>query len=964
MIFRSKLAQRFFSVIVLIVAMFYMAVYLYSVPLIKDTVYEIERNASRIALNNVFELANKMYSNLETYRAQALDNQKRQLKTVVSLAEVYTRDAFNQVELGFMSRDEARKRVFEGLRNFTYGNNDYVWISNYDAVVLSHPDPRFHGADASSLKSNEGQVIIPRIIKMAQADGEGFYQYKWRRLGEPEEIDKISYVKNFPEWGIVIGSGLYLDDIEAEVKQRTQVAIDELREALAQIKIAKTGYLYIFDASYNMLIHPNPNLDGVNFHQQLNPVTKQSIAEELVSVADTGRELRYQWDKPSDPGHYVHDKISLVRHLEGFDWYIGSSVYVGELRRSSELLSERILTIALVGLVFTMIIALFFITRFTAPITQLARTAARVSEGDLTAHSGIVRDDELGVLARTFDDMVKRLSSSIITLDQKVKSRTQELTTIEERQRLILDALPAQIAYVGKDLRYRFVNQGYADMFGMSKEDVVGKKVDEVMGRQMLEDIWDPVQRTLNGEETVYEYRFERGAEEVITKRILIPHKTADGYITGMLNLSLDITAEKEAERKLTEAQRMNAVGQLAGGLAHDFNNLLTIILGNLNAAQDRFETLDELDSYLQPAIRASRRGADITSRLLAFSRRQPLTPAPVNIEALVSDSIGLIKNTLPCNIQVKFQPLGCSAECKEGCNQDHPTYDKDYSGCNAYADPSQLENALVNLALNARDAMTKGGTLCFQVKSRRICGPVVYDEAVEPGNYIEILVTDSGDGFSEEAKMRAFEPFFTTKSGGAGSGLGLSMVYGFVKQSSGYIRLDRGQGQGARVSLLLPALSKSSISNLSETNEPTTSEITDFSGKLMLLVEDDVDVREVIRTQLRAMGFGVIEAADAQEALNLIPSLDALFGMVSDVMMPGEMDGFDLAKRLHKLRPQCRIVLITGYSFDKQPTQGPQPFTLLRKPFEPEALRQAIDLEKPAVPVVAAVDPRITGKG
>ncbi|MCW8885147.1 MAG: cache domain-containing protein [Motiliproteus sp.] len=919
MIFKSKLVQRFFSVILVIVALFYMAVYLYSVPLIKDTVYDIERNASRIALNNVFELANKMYFNLETYRAQALENQKRQLKTVVSLAEAYTRDAFNQVELGFMSREEARERVFEGLRNFTYGNKDYVWVSSYDAVLLSHPDPRFHGADASSLKSNEGQVVIPRIIKMAQADGDGYYQYKWRRLGEPEEIDKISYVKNFPEWGIVIGSGLYLDDIEAEVRQRTETAIAELREALAQIKIAKTGYLYIFDANYRMFIHPNPNLDGVDFRHQLNPVTQHSIAEELVAVADTGRELHYKWDKPSDPGNYVHEKISLVRHLEGFDWYIGSSVYVDELRRSSELLSERILTIALIGLGVTMVLAFFFVSRVTSPITRLAETASRVSEGDLTAQSGIQRDDELGVLARTFDDMVKRLSGNILTLDQKVKTRTQELATIEERQRLILDALPAQIAYVGKDLRYRFVNQGYADMFSMSKEDAVGRKVGEVMGEQMLEDIWEPIQNALNGEESMYEYPIERNGETIITKRILIPHRTADGFITGMLNLSLDITAEKEAERKLTEAQRMNAVGQLAGGLAHDFNNLLTIVLGNLNVADEKFRDIEGLQDYLKPALRASRRSADITSRLLAFSRRQPLTPASVNVETLVTDSIGLINSTLPCNIQVNFEPTLCQGA--------------------VYADPSQLENALVNLALNARDAMPRGGELSFRVEPRTIRGPVVYDEAVEPGDYIEIQVLDSGEGFSEESMLRAFEPFFTTKPGGAGSGLGLSMVYGFVKQSSGYIRLQSAPGEGATVSLLLPAHSEPEGEGV-ETAEPAPGE--SFQGELMLLVEDDADVREVVRAQLTSMGFAVLEATDAEEALELAGQLDQLYGVVSDVMMPGSMDGFDLARELRTERPDCRIVLITGYSFDKQPTDD-KSVTLLRKPFEQEALQQAI---------------------
>ncbi len=921
--FRSKLVLRFFSVIVLTIALFSAAVYIYSVPLIKDTVYEIERNASHIALNNVFELANKMYLNLETWRQQALENQKRQLKTVVSLAEAYTRNAFDEVEMGYLTREAARERVFEGLRRFTYGNNDYIWVSSYDAMLLSHPDPRYHGSDASVLRSNEGDVILPRIIKMAQADGQGFYQYKWRRLGAPEEIDKLSYVKNFPEWGFVIGSGLYLDDIEAEVRQRTRAAIAELREALSKIKIAKTGYLYVFDADYNMLIHPNPNLDGLNFRDQRNPVTRNSIGEELVQVAGTDREHFYKWDKPSDPGNYVYEKLSLVRHLEGFNWYIGSSVYVDELRRSSEMLSERIMTIAAIALGVAILLAFFFVSRVASPINRLAATAARVSEGDLTAHSGIQRDDELGVLARTFDDMVQRLSSNILTLDHKVKTRTQELAATEERQRLILDALPAQIAYVGKDLRYRFVNQGYADMFGMSKEEVVGKKVGEVMGEQMLEEIWEPVQRTLNGEETVYEYRFERRGETVITKRILIPHKSAEGFVTGMLNLSLDITAEKEAERKLTEAQRMSAVGQLAGGLAHDFNNLLTIILGNLNAARDHFQSVEGLEDNLLPAIRASRRGADITSRLLAFSRRQPLTPTPVDIEELITDSITLLKGSLPSNIQVRYQGNG--------------------GNCMAWADPSQLENALVNLSLNARDAMPKGGELCFEVHPRPVCGPVVYDEPVRPGEYVEILVADSGEGFSPEGLLRAFEPFFTTKSGGSGSGLGLSMVYGFVKQSSGYIHLDSEPGRGTRVSLLLPMVSADVQATLEE-KAAKADEGADFAGKLMLLVEDDADVRKVIRDQLTGMGFGVIEAGDADEALTLIGNLDGLFGMVSDIMMPGSLDGFDLARTLRQQRPDCRIVLISGYSWEKDPGgEGAASFTLLRKPFEQQALRQAI---------------------
>lgn len=921
MILGSQLVRRFFFTIVSIIVLFALAIYLYSVPLIKNTVYDIERNASRIALNNVFELANKIRFNLEGYRQQALDSHKKQLKTVVGFAEVYARDHFSRAEKGEMSVAEARERVFEGLRQFTYGNNDYIWVAGYDQVLVSHPDIRFHGADTRDFRNRDGEQIIEKIVNFARTNGDGYYQYPWQRLDQAEVVDKISYVRDFPEWRLVIGSGVYLDDIDAEVKNRMQQAMSELRQALEKIKIAKTGYMYIFDAGGNMLIHPNANLDGINFLDQLNPVTGNSIARELIEVADTGRELSYRWDKPTDPGNYVYEKLSMVRYLKGFNWYIGSSVYVDELQRSSEVLSERIMTITVVVLLLAVFMALLFVSRIAAPIRKLVDTAERVSDGDLSAQSGIRGEDEIGVLAHTFDGMVRRLSSSIQTLDHKVQVRTQELATIEEQQRMILDALPAQVAYVGRDFRYRFVNQRYAAMFNMSKEEVVGKTLEEVMGPRMLEQIMPQIEQTLRGKETVFEYSFNREGRELITKRNLIPQVAGDGFVTGILNLSLDITAEKETERKLTEAQRMGAVGQLAGGLAHDFNNLLTVIIGNLISLRERHPDNEELERHLEPAIRASRRGADITSRLLAFSRKQPLQPSAVDVVALVEEGIELLKGGLPNNIEIEFDPANVE--------------------CRAYVDASQLENVLFNLSLNARDAMPKGGTLRVKLRERWVQVPLDYDEAVVPGDYLEIRVSDTGEGFSEEGLSRAFEPFFTTK-GGAGSGLGLSMVYGFVKQSHGYIRLDSVPGQGAEVRLLLPAVPADYVADGGMESHIQLQ--GDGEGRLVLLVEDDSDVRDVIREQLSGMGYAVVEAADGDEAQLLIESLPDLYALVSDVIMPGQIDGFELAALINRERPKARVVLITGYSFEQQVrgSTGAR-YELLRKPFAPEALKRAL---------------------
>ncbi len=907
---------------VAIIVIFALAIYFYSVPLIKSTVYGIERNASRTVLNNVYQLAEKIHFSLEGYRLQALEGRKQQLQSAVALATAYVENVYAGVERGELSEDAARQQIFEGLRQFTYGNNDYIWIAGYDLVLLSHPDARFHGVDTRTLRSDSGEAIVPKVVTQARAEGDGFFQYQWQRLEQPETIDKISYVKNFPKYQFVLGSGLYLDDIEVEVNKRLKLAMAELRVALQEIKIAKTGYLYIFDANANMLIHPNENLDGINFLDQLNSATGRSIAQELIAVADSGKEWAYSWDKPSDPGNYVYQKISLVRHLKGFDWYIGSSVYEEELQRSSAVLTERIMTITLVVLLMAVLLALLFVSQIAAPIRRLAETAKRVSRGDLSAQSGVNSDDELGVLGRIFDAMVTRLSHNIQTLDQQVQSRTQELAATEQRLRMILDELPAQVAYIGADQRYRFVNRRYAQMFNQTRRALVGRPLQEVMSVEMYRALMPHFTRTLMGEECNFEYRFRHDGREVITKRKLIPEFGADGQVTAVLNLSLDVTAEKEAEHKLTEAQRMHAVGQLAGGLAHDFNNLLTVVIGNLISAGDRYAEVEGLSTYLEPAVRAGRRGADITNRLLAFSRNQSLTPTRVDVALLFRDSLALLQGSLPSNIDIQLNA------------------DQQQSSI-AFVDQSQLENALFNLALNARDAMPKGGSLTLGVQHRRIDVPVQYDEAVVPGDYLEISVCDSGTGFDPAVLSRAFEPFFTTKSG-TSSGLGLSMVYGFVKQSQGYIRIHAAPGQGACVTLLLPACVADDTEVVS--HYAGQQRLEPAAGKLVLLVEDDADVRAVILEQLVVMGFAVVEASDGHEALLLLESLTELYALVSDIMMPGGIDGYELADRVRQARPDTRIVLITGYAFDQQRQDPDRPHYLtLRKPFKRDTLRHAL---------------------
>jgi signal transduction histidine kinase len=609
--------------------------------------------------------------------------------------------------------------------------------------------------------------------------------------------------------------------MQLNLKPQKEAVVHRLRQIIKNSVIAKTGYLFIFDEQGNMLHHPNPNINGSNALQLKDPKTGESILQELIAVADTGQELEYKWDKPSDANNYSYNKISLVRHLPELGWYICSSVYIDELQSSGKLLSKRILTMGVITFLCAVFLALIFSYWVTKPINALALIAKKVSQGDLTVSSGISRTDELGVLGKAFDDMVSQMRENIEMLDLKVSSRTQTLATTNAQ-------------------------------------------------------------------------------------------------------LQQAMSESQQAQEQLAQVQHINAVGQLAGGLAHDFNNILTIILGNLLAAQQDNEHNKILLSRLLPAIKASQKGSDITNRLLAFSRRQYLVPCRVNIAVLIDETIQLLKGSLPSKIIIIAE----------------------YSSeeLHVYVDANQLENCLINLVLNAKDAMPNGGVITIIVNERIVKNTLVFDEEVTLGDYLDVTVIDNGCGFSKQAINKAFEPFFTTKSTHQGSGLGLSMVFGFIKQSQGYIRIANQKNGGAKISLLLPLLTyREEIDSKSMVyyDEEITKE-TDFSNKLILLVEDDQDVRAIIREQLISFGLNVIEANDSDEAEQLIDTINDLYGMVSDISMPGNKDGFELASLLKSRSPNCKIVLMSGY-FQQHNKPNKDVPVLLKKPFVANKLFQAL---------------------
>ncbi|MBU0565772.1 MAG: response regulator [Gammaproteobacteria bacterium] len=357
--------------------------------------------------------------------------------------------------------------------------------------------------------------------------------------------------------------------------------------------------------------------------------------------------------------------------------------------------------------------------------------------------------------------------------------------------------------------------------------------------------------------------------------------------------LTVEVQERSRAEEQLRHSQKMEAVGQLTGGIAHDFNNMLTGIIGALDLIRLRLASgrHDDLPRYLDAAHGSAQRAASLTQRLLAFSRRQPLQTQPTAVNPLIRSLAELLQRSLGETIRFE-QAL------------------EDDAGL-ALVDPSQMENALLNLALNARDAMPDGGTLRIETQRRALPPEQASQHAVQPGDYLCICVIDSGVGIPARLVDKVFEPFFTTKPLGEGTGLGLSMVYGFVRQSSGFITIDTRQGEGTRVTLHVPAAPADARQ---EPAAAPTRKAGAGGGRTVLLVEDDNAVRPLLESALEDFGYRVHLAADSQRALEVAAGLDSLDLLLTDVGLPG-LNGRQLAEMLQQRRPGLPVVLITGYA-------------------------------------------------
>jgi signal transduction histidine kinase/CheY-like chemotaxis protein len=520
-----------------------------------------------------------------------------------------------------------------------------------------------------------------------------------------------------------------------------------------------------------------------------------------------------------------------------------------------------------------------------------------------------------------------------------------EQRALAARLRASLDSLSQGVGVFGPAHKLRHWNECFQILLGLPSamlrtETPYAAFADHLTadGEALLEseEQIEHSQQT-SGEPIVYERTHPNGTLLEIRRT-----PTPDG---GFVLTVSDMTKRAQSEAVLRESQKMQAIGQLTGGIAHDFNNLLTVILGNLELARMKLDPQNPLAANIERSLWAAQRGGTLTGQLLAFARKQPLAPAPIDLSAHLPELVPLLSRTLGEHIDVRFV---------------------DSAGLwPAMADPAHLESAVLNLALNARDAMPNGGRLTIELANKVLDDQYARAHAeVVPGDYVMVAVSDTGHGMTPDIVARVFEPFFTTKTDGRGTGLGLAMVFGFVKQSGGHVKIYSEPGEGTCVKLYLPRAVGAAMPSGQRSGVPAD---LPHGSATILVVEDEAGVREIAVAILRSLGYCVLEAPDGDEGLRVFGAHAAEIDMLlTDVVLPGKVRGRALAERITAMRPEVKVLFMSGYTENSIVHHGrlDDGVHLLGKPFKREQLARKVAevLETPATVEISGEAGNVVG--
>ena len=782
---------------------------------------------------------------------------------------------------------EIRKIIKDALRPIRYNENrGYYFITRLDGVEVLFADrPEMEGLNLINIQDTEGRYVIRDMISVVKESGEGFYRYTWTKPNQTGKgFPKIAFIKYFEPFDWLIGTGEYLDDVVNDIQQ----------EVLARIEKISFGHEgYIFAGQWDGLSLTAP-AKGQNMID-VTDVNGVKIVRELIKAARSGHGY-VSYVMPVLDSDSTYKKLSYTREIPQWKWYVGAGVNLDKIetvvnQRRAALQKRvrsdifKILLVLFAILIFVLLIVKLIANRNRKNFSLFSAFFSKASTESVKIESENLHFKEFETLAEAANRMILERNKAETALRQS-----------EMNYRQLVQSTNSIIMRMDTEGRVIFLNKYAQDFFGYRAADILGKNVvgtivppKDHVGfdlTQMIRDIGTHPDHYVSNENENIRRNGERVRVAWMNKAIYDEHSR----VKEILCVGIDVTEKWQLEKRLSQAQKMEAIGTLAGGIAHDFNNILSAIMGYTELSLIDIPKESAVRKNLKQVLKAGGRAKELVQQILTYSRQREREMLPIKINLIVNEALKLLRATLPSTIQINNSIK---------------------SNLAIMSDPTNIHQVIMNLGTNAAHSMQeKGGLLEVSLADVDIDADFAKRHPdLNPGKFVCLTVSDTGHGMSPDVMERIFDPFFTTKNKGEGTGMGLSVVHGIVKSHAGSMTVDSTPGRGSVFKVFFPAFESEWIPNFDSPDLMLT------GTENILFVDDEAFQADIAQKMLGRLGYRLTTCTNSVEALELFKQSPQNFDLViTDMTMP-QMTGDLLAKELILIRPEIPIIVCTGYS-------------------------------------------------